>query len=59
MIGKCNIRVATTRVLNVGEGSACWALTALPTDKAAGTIKTLKEKCINAINIIITNFFMT
>jgi hypothetical protein len=45
MIGKCNILVATV-------------LTALPTDKAAGTINTLTAKCINAINIIITNFFM-
>jgi hypothetical protein len=58
MIGKCNIRVPTTKLLNANDGSGCPVLTALPTDIVAGTINTLKAKCINAINIIITNFFM-
>jgi hypothetical protein len=44
IIGKCNILVATTSALNANVGCACSVVTALPTDKAVATIKTLKAK---------------
>jgi len=44
IIGKCNIRVATTNVLNADEGSGCSTLKELLIVNVAGTIKPLKAK---------------
>ncbi len=44
MIGKCNIRVATTSVGIPNDGPDCAAFTPLATDMVTGTIKALNPK---------------
>ena len=49
MIGKCNARVAATRVWRPMVGVDCAAFRASATDMVIGIIKTLSPKWINAI----------
>ena len=58
MIGKCNTRVAATRVWRPMVAVDCAAFRALATNMVIGIIKTLSPKWINVMIRRIKNFFM-